>query len=1113
MNLICEIKMCIFNKYFKIKYRLITIAISLLISLQLTGQFYYGHQMTFGKNRVQYNDFYWYFFRFERFDTYFNQEGKNLANYTADYLQEEITRIESFFDYKLENRLIFIVYNKLTDFRQSNIGLVTGREEHNTGGVTKILRNKVFIYYDGDHAKFEKQITAAITEVLINEMLYGNGLRENMTNSTLIELPDWYLKGLISYVSDNWNLEIEDRVKDGILTGRYEKFNRLTGNDAIYAGHSFWRFIAETYGESVIPNIVYLTRINKNSNSGFLYVLGFSIKELSSEWMNYYQKLFNDSTFQREFPESGNVIAKTNKKQVYNQVRISPDGKYIAYTTNESGQYKIWLYDIEQDKKKKLLTHDHRIDQIPDYTYPVVNWHPTGRILTFFTEEKGGVKMYYYILENKELTSRNMLFFEKILDFSYSDDGLRMVVSGINRGQSDIFIHTLASGTNEQLTQDIYDDMNPRFINNSTDIIFSSNRPEDTTEYYKPGKPLYSKNMPFNLYIVEYENKVPEIKKISNYKFVNDTRPFEIEPNKFIFLSDENGIINRHIARYDSLIDFVDTTVHYRYFTQTYPITNYSRNILDQDISSRSDELTEVLFKDGRYHLFKGAYNKQPETFSGKYENTEFRKEKTKELTLIDSLKKVRVETIAIQDIFDNQIITGSKDTLMLDRGIIDINNYVFEIEKLNYYNEKFRSDNLNLVLDTTEFRRPTPRIYETAFYTNFLATQIDFSFLGASYQAFSGGAVYYNPGFNLMFKLGTNDLFEDYKLTAGFRFAADFDSYEFLMSYENLKRRLDKQLVYHRQVFKSIAQMSPTESYLVKSYSNNALFIMRWPFSQVAALEGTVFGREDRYVFLSTDLTSLSKPDLTYYWAGVKLAYIFDNTRQLGINLYQGTRFRIFTEAYQQLNQDRYDLYTAGADFRHYVKIHRTFIWANRFAVGASYGRSRLIYYLGSVDNWTNLSSKYETFDRSIPVDYSKNYVYQTLASNMRGFTQNIRNGDKFAVFNTELRLPVIRYLANHPISSNFWNNFQIAGFFDVGTAWTGLHPWSGENAYDNEIIENGPITITIDANREPIVAGYGVGVRSMLLGYFVRLDWAWGIENKVVLPRIFYFSLSLDF
>ena len=100
--------------------------------------------------------------------------------------------------------------------------------------------------------------------------------------------------------------------------------------------------------------------------------------------------------------------------------------------------------------------------------------------------------------------------------------------------------------------------------------------------------------------------------------------------------------------------------------------------------------------------------------------------------------------------------------------------------------------------------------------------------------------------------------------------------------------------------------------------------------------------------------------------------------------------------------------------------------IWANRFAAGASFGRSRLIYYLGSVDNWTNFSSKVEQFDQSVPIDYSKNYVYQTLATNMRGFTQNIRNGDRFAVANTELRWPMIRYLANHPLSNNFLNNFR---------------------------------------------------------------------------------------
>jgi len=88
-----------------------TYLVSFLLTVSLTAgigaQFYYGHQMTFGKSRVQYNDFYWYYFRYDKFDAYFNQQGKALANYVSDYLSEEISRIESFFDYELDNRIIF----------------------------------------------------------------------------------------------------------------------------------------------------------------------------------------------------------------------------------------------------------------------------------------------------------------------------------------------------------------------------------------------------------------------------------------------------------------------------------------------------------------------------------------------------------------------------------------------------------------------------------------------------------------------------------------------------------------------------------------------------------------------------------------------------------------------------------------------------------------------------------------------------------------------------------------------------------------------------------------------------------------------------------------------
>ena len=72
---------------------------------------------------------------------------------------------------------------------------------------------------------------------------------------------------------------------------------------------------------------------------------------------------------------------------------------------------------------------------------------------------------------------RNLLYFDKVLDFSYSPEGSRLVFSAVKDGITDIYIHTIASGTNEQITRDIADDLNPSFLKDSPDeIIFSSNR-------------------------------------------------------------------------------------------------------------------------------------------------------------------------------------------------------------------------------------------------------------------------------------------------------------------------------------------------------------------------------------------------------------------------------------------------------------------------------------------------------------------------------------------------------------------------------------------------------------------------------------------------------------
>ena len=62
----------------------------LLFPLFSFAQFYTGSEQSFGRKRVQYDRFIWMYYRFDGFDVYFTNQGKNLALYTANYVQNHL---------------------------------------------------------------------------------------------------------------------------------------------------------------------------------------------------------------------------------------------------------------------------------------------------------------------------------------------------------------------------------------------------------------------------------------------------------------------------------------------------------------------------------------------------------------------------------------------------------------------------------------------------------------------------------------------------------------------------------------------------------------------------------------------------------------------------------------------------------------------------------------------------------------------------------------------------------------------------------------------------------------------------------------------------------------
>lgn len=1065
---------------------LLALLISICFFSQANAQFYNGTQTDFGKNRVQYDFFEWQFYRFKKFETYFYTGGKELAVHTAKYTNSRIPKIEKFLDFYAEERLQFVIYNKQSHFRQSNIGLASN-ENFNIGGVTNIVGSKVFIYFEGDYEDFNKQIEAGIYKVLIYQMIYGGNWREILRNSALLHLPDWYISGLVSYLSDPNDPEINSYITDGIKNEKFKRFNGLINEDAEVAGHSMWQYIADNYGKNVISTILYMTRVSRNVDDGFLYAIGSPFEDVYNNWIAYYKLKIQTQVNQDNLSYGEPVDFKTRKDRKYQNLTYAPNENYFAFNTNKLGQYKIYIVNQQTNKKQKIYTGDHKLERIQDYSYPIITWHPNGEILNFIIEKKGEVLLHAYNVKTKSLNVKPIFKMEKVLSFSYSPNGKQIVFSGVAKGQTDLYLYNPIGNTQKKITDDIYSDLSPKFLNNNGEIVFASNRNNDSLNI-EHERSNFATDMDIFLLDLKKENKISSITDTDNEE---ELFPFGLRV-RIIYHQNKNGRIKRFTAKFDSTVSHIDTIVHYNYFYNSENIGAYELNPTSINGNTNSSQLSQIYYSDKRYRFSRTGFDTEKSSPKSKVTDKES----------FPSNKSFR-------NIDETAYLETKKFKHSEAKKEVNIYDYEFEATTSNKGKELTPSKKILLSEDTeidTELDFPTQRIYRPNFRPDNSIIQLNNAFINGQYQIYNGGP-FTNPGLGVNSKIGIVDLMEDYRIYGGFRIAGDVSEYS--LNYQNLRNRMDKEYSITRRAERISNAFIPTDIRTLQG-----AFSIKWPFSEVASIRGSAVARNDKRIPLAGNLDSLIAPITNKYWASLKAAYVFDNTQDVALNIKYGTRFKVFAEHYELVYSDipetnSSNLTVFGFDFRNYQKIHKEIILVTRFAGSKSIGSNPLVYYLGGVDEWW----KSNLFDENTPIDNSQNYGFQALGANMRGFLQNVRNGNNFAVMNNEVRVPIFSYLINRPIQSNFIRNFQVVGFGDIGTAWIGDSPFAEDNPFNNEVLVNGPITLTYENINDPIVGGFGFGFRSTLLGYFIRADWGWGVENGVVSDEsLFMFSLSLD-
>lgn len=380
------------------------------------------------------------------------------------------------------------------------------------------------------------------------------------------------------------------------------------------------------------------------------------------------------------------------------------------------------------------------------------------------------------------------------------------------------------------------------------------------------------------------------------------------------------------------------------------------------------------------------------------------------------------------------------------------------------------------------------------------------------------------------------NDLLENHIIKMGLFISPNLRNHDVFLQYDNKEHKIDYGFKFDRRSI-SFEEIDSRIAYAFKPYnvgitqnqnirigrrllSNKFTFTAAYPFNNKLRANFSPFLFTSRDI----DINNLQRESIQSTFLGHRIELVFDNTKFINGNVMVGSRAKIRTERYYDLNPKPYPegFNRLTLDARHYQKILNNIILAGRFTYGRALNRQtqneqylpRAI--LGGVENWVNRIGHDVTNENLVVPRDLRGLLMYDLPGNLRGFDFGRLYGTSYILNNFEIRLPISQYFSQGALTSNFIRNLQIIGFYDVGTAWMGRKgPFSRQNSLNTEVIGGGtnPFRATVTNFKNPFLMGYGVGARTTILGYSVKFDYAWGLEDKTISKPRIYLSLGQDF
>ena len=476
------------SKYFTLSLKLYLVLLFLVFQQPADAQFYF-----FGRNKVQYEKFDWKVLKTEHFDIYYYNETEQLAEIGGHFAEEVYNELKVRLNHVLTRRVPLIFYNTHIHFQQTNI--TPGFIPEGVGGFFEFIKGRVVIPSTGSLNDFRHVIRHELVHVFMTNKIY-RVLTDHRIPSDVLP-PLWFVEGIAEYFSTDVDDQAEMVMRDAVLNNYFvplENISQIYGSFLMYKeGQSFLEFVEEKYGPEKIPLMLDNFWMYTNFNKVISYTVGKSIEDLDSEWLLHLKKKYFP-LIEDKVPIENAAKKITNFGYNFSPVAYQKEKeKFIYFVGNRDGYsslYKMKLaertFDDENEyEDPELVIRGEKTEELETFHLfqTSIDISSDGQIA--FVTKAGGTDVLHFfsISENKIIKTFKGDNLVNIVSPKYSRDGKKVVFQAVDqKGFSDLFVYDVSTDSLLRLTNDYYDDKEPIFSAEESQIIFSSDRTSGTFE-------------------------------------------------------------------------------------------------------------------------------------------------------------------------------------------------------------------------------------------------------------------------------------------------------------------------------------------------------------------------------------------------------------------------------------------------------------------------------------------------------------------------------------------------------------------------------------------------------------------------------------------------------